>query len=217
MKNTFIIFFITFFSNAVMAQNKKGQFEIAVPLYPWTLLSASYYAQFEYHNSPKRSTTAVLGYQGNAFMHSYFSKMETFKGYRADIGQRWYFRGDRRKFARPFAGVNLSAEYSRYQLKSGFDVPADSLQSKGVSIGPEVNTGIKFVLFKKLTIAPSLGLRYYINTHKTKKITNNPTYWRYDNWDNGSLKWEDNKRSVDDFRRGLLPIPYINVGFILKL
>jgi hypothetical protein len=118
MKKSSIIILIICISNFVLAQNKKGQFEIAIPLHPWTLLSASYYGQL--------------------------------------------------------------------------------------------------VLFKRFTFTPSLGIRYYTNTHKTQNITNNQQYWAYDDWDNGELKWEDNKRSVDNFRKGFLPIPILMLDLLLN-
>jgi hypothetical protein len=214
MKKIFLLFFVSHFA---LAQNRKGQFEITAPLNPWTLLTSSYFLQGEYNNSKIRSTTATLGYQGTAFYFSYFSKVKKMTGYRADIGQRWYLSNKIDKYVRPFGGINLSAEYSNYSLKSGFNVPEDSLNTKGLSIGPEINAGVKFVILKRLTITPALGLRYYVNTHKSQKITQNPSYWAYDDWDNGSLTWQDNRRTIESFRKGFLPIPYLNLGFVVKL
>jgi Protein of unknown function (DUF3575) len=217
MKKLLFLSLLICFSTRLFGQNKKGQFEFALPLHPWIALTSSYYAQLEYHNNETRSTTAVIGYQGTPFVISYFSKVDKLKGFRADIGQRWYLKGKKSKYVRAFAGVNLSAEYSKYKLKTGLKVPLDSLNTSGFSFGPELNAGIKFVILKRITIAPSLGLRYYVNTHNSKKITQNPLYWQYDDWDNGKLKWEDNRDTIDRYRKGLLPIPYLNIGLVLKL
>jgi hypothetical protein len=157
-----------------------------------------------------------LGYQATPFFWSYFQKLKEYDGFRLDYGQRLYLKGNTNKFFRFFASVNISAEYAKYSLSPGLNIPNDSLCTMGLSIGPELNAGLKIVIFKRITLTPSLGFRYYFNTHKTKNITRNPQYWKYNDWDNDQLKWEDNVATVDDMRKGLLPIPYINIGYIFK-
>ena len=201
----------------INAQQKKGQFELSGPLNPWVILTRRIFLQGEYSNSKIRSTTAVLGYQGTGLYFSYFNKVQKFTGYRADFGQRWYLLNKLDKYIRPYAGINISAEYSTYKLIKDYNVPIDSLITKGLSIGPEINAGIKFVILKRLTISPSLGLRYYFTSHPIKNITKNPKYWSYNDWDNNKGNWEDNRTTIASFRKGFLPIPYINIGGVIKL
>ncbi|MGL4630872.1 MAG: hypothetical protein ACRCVT_06665 [Leadbetterella sp.] len=213
-KFTFSIFFvcIAYFS---FTQNKKGQFEIAAPLHPFAFAFKSYYLQTEYHNNSTRSTTVVLGYQGTSIFFGITPNITLFQGYRADIGQRWYYRNP--KYVRPFVGVNLSVEYSKFKLRKESYVANDSLQTSGLCIGPELNGGIKFVVLKRFTLTPSLGLRYYINTHDFDRITKNSRYWAYDDWFNQNSDWKENRKVLKTFRSGLLPIPYLNLGFVVKL
>lgn len=210
-----ILLLLTCVSSLSFAQNKKGQNEIALPLHPWLFITESYYADFEHFKSPKKSTTFRVGYQGNNFLLSYFSKIST-KGIRADVGQRWYLKGETSKVFRFYAGINTTVEHTRIQLKPGFQVPKDSLQSRGLSFAPEINAGLKIVILQCFTITPSLGFRYYFNTMNTNKLTKNPQYWAYNDWENGQPTWQENRKSVElqHFRKGLLPVPYLHFGWI---
>lgn len=202
--------------NALFAQNQKGQNEIALPLHPWLPITGSYYGDVEHFHSPKRSTVIRVGYQGESFLISYFSKIST-KGFRADIGQRWYLKGETSKIFRFYAGVNATFEHTILNLKdNGFNFPKDSLQAKGLSFAPEINAGLKIVILKSFTITPSLGFRYYFNTINTNKLTKNPEYWAYDDWDNMQPTWQENRREVElrHFRKGFLPVPYLHLGWI---
>lgn len=210
-----ILLLLTCISSLCFGQNKKGQKEIAIPLHPWLALSQSYYVDFEHFKSPKKSTTFRAGYQGDNFMVSWFTKIST-KGIRADVGQRWYLKGETSKVFRFYAGINATVEHTRLQLKPGFKVPIDSLQTQGLSFAPEVNAGLKIVILKRLTVTPSLGFRYYFNTLNTNKLTKNQQYWAYDDWDNGQLTWQENRKSVElqHFRKGFVPIPYLHFGWV---
>lgn len=214
MKKILLLLFLI--SNLSFAQNKKGQNEIALPLHPWIALTGSYYGEFEHFKSPGRSTTFRVGYQEDNLIFMLWSKMQ-FKGNRADYGQRWYLKGETSKVFRFFAGVNGTMEYSRLSLRDdGFGIPRDSMQTKGLSFAPEINAGLKIVAFKHFTLTGSLGMRYYFNTMNTEKLTKNPRYWAYNDWDNMQPTWQENRREVElnHFRRGLTPIPYLHLGWV---
>ncbi len=219
MKKTAILFTILLSQISVFAQNQKGRKEFSLPLHPWILLTGTYYLQYEQFHNPTRSTTATIGYNNTGILFMW-SKVN-YQGYRGDIGQRWYLRGSKAKYVRPFAGVNATFEYSNLKLQKDYSgiVPSDSLQAKGFSFAPEINAGIKFVAFKKITFTSSLGLRYYVNTINENKLTNNPQYWAYNDWDNPNPDWRINRQNatLNGYRKGFLPIPYINFGFVLRL
>jgi hypothetical protein len=219
MKKLLLFSLISLFQISVFAQNQKGRKEIAIPLHPWILLTGTYYIQYEQFHNPTRSTTVNLGYNGNNILFFMWSKAQ-YNAVRADIGQRWYLRGEKAKYIRPFAGVNATFEYTNLTLRQDYlKIPSDSLSAKGLSFAPEINAGIKFVAFKRITFTPSIGLRYYVNTINEDKLTKNPSYWAYDDWDNQNPNWEINRRNAvqSGYRNGFLPIPYINFGFVLKL
>ncbi|MDZ7934225.1 MAG: hypothetical protein U5M51_04505 [Emticicia sp.] len=218
MKKISFILFLFLFQISAFAQNKKGQREISIPLHPWVLLTGTYYIQYEQFHNPTRSTTINLGYNGNNIFY-WWTKVKKYQGVRADIGQRWYLKGAEAKYIKPFVGVNATFEYANLKLQPDSKIPMDSLQVKGLCFAPEINAGIKFVAFKRVTFTPSLGLRYYINTVNDNKITKNPQYWAYNDWDNPNPNWETNRKAsiLGNYRRGFLPIPYINFGFVFKL
>jgi hypothetical protein len=214
MKRILLLLFLI--ANLSFAQNTKDQNEIALPLHPWVALTGSYYGDFEHFKSFRRSTTFRVGYQGESFLVSYFSKIHI-KGYRADIGQRWYLKGETSKIFRFYAGVNATVEQTTLNLNdSGYNFPKDSIQAKGISFAPEINAGLKIVAFKHFTLTGSLGMRYYFNTMNTEKLTKNPRYWAYNEWDNMQPTWQENRREVElnHFRRGLTPIPYLHLGWV---
>ncbi|MBK6976570.1 MAG: hypothetical protein IPH28_05215 [Cytophagaceae bacterium] len=214
MKRILLLLFLI--SNLSFAQNKKGQNEIALPLHPWLALSQSLYVDFEHFKSPKRSTTFRAGYQGDNLLFMMWSKMQ-FNGIRADYGQRWYLKGETSKVFRFFAGVNGTLEYSKMSLRDdGFGIARDSMQTKGLSFAPEINAGLKIVALKHFTITGSMGFRYYFNTMNTDKLTKNPSYWAYNDWDNMQPTWQENRREVElrNFRKGFMPVPYLHFGWI---
>lgn len=214
MKRILLLLFLI--SNLTFAQNKKGQNEIALPLHPWVALTGSYYGDFEHFHSPKRSTIFRVGYQGDCFLITFFSKIRN-KGYRADIGQRWYLKGETSKIFRFYAGVNATFEHTTLNLKdNGFNFPKDSVQAKGLSFAPEINAGLKIVALQHFTITGSMGFRYYFNTMNTDKLTKNPNYWAYNDWDNMKPTWQENRREVElrNFRKGFMPVPYLHFGWI---
>lgn len=214
MKRILLLLLIT--QGLSFAQNKKGQSEIALPLHPWIAITGSYYGEFEHFHSPKKSTTFRAGYQGESFLISYFSKIHV-KGFRGDIGQRWYLKGETSKVFRFYAGINATVEQTTLNLNDdGYNFPKDSIQAKGISFAPEINAGLKIVILKHLTITPSLGFRYYFNTMNTDKLTKNPAYWAYNDWDNMKPTWQENRKSVElqHFRKGFVPVPYLHFGWI---
>jgi hypothetical protein len=214
LKKLFI--YLMLFQSIALAQNKKNQNEIALPLHPWIALSQSFYGEFEHFHSPKRSTFVRVGHQGNSLLHFLWSKIE-YKGLRADIGQRWYLKGETSKVFRFFVGANVTFERSRLWLRSGgFEIPKDSLNARGLSFAPELNAGLKIVVLKHFTITTSLSSRYYFNTINTNNITSNPTFWAYNDWDNNKLTWQENRKSVElqHFRRGIVPVPFLHFGWV---
>ena len=96
----------------------------------------------------------------------------------------------------------------------------DSLSASGFSFRPELVAGFKVIILKWIILTPAVGLRYYFSTINRKSLTYNPKYWAYDDWDNGSQAWYDNRRTdvdVFDYRKGLAPIIYLNLGAMVKI
>ncbi len=215
MKKVIIILFM--FQSLSFAQNKKGQNEISLPLNPWSIIIfRSFYGEYEHFNTVKRSTVFRAGYQGSNFLYSYFSPADN-SGIRADIGQRWYYRSEQSKIVRPYLGVNSTFEYTSLKLRDrGFNIPKDSLSSKGLSFGPEVTAGFKIVVLKKFTISPALAFRYYFNTMNLDKFTRDSRYWKYDDFFNSSFDIEGNRETLkmQHYRRGLSPVAYVHLGWI---
>jgi hypothetical protein len=214
----FTSIFILIFHFQFFAQNQKGQLEINLPLTPYTALTSSYYANFEYHHSTRHSSTLTLGHQGSALIFFMWSNAH-YSGNRIDFGHRFYLNDN--KYARFFVGVNSTFELSKLNIddKPHLNISIDSLSTNGLSFGPEVNAGVKIVLFKRILVTPGIGFRYYFSTLNSNKFTNNPLYWAYDDWNNGRPNWQDNRKQVDlnGFRKGPTLIPYFNIGFVLKL
>ena len=111
------ILLLIFLSLNLLAQNRKGQNEIALPLHPLLAIIGSFYGDFEHFHSPRRSTTIRIGHQGDSFLISYFSNRH-FQGNRLDLGQRWYLNGETAKAARFFAGINATFELSKLTIKN---------------------------------------------------------------------------------------------------
>ncbi len=212
------LFFIALFSGKVFTQNKAKQIHIAMPLHPWVALTSNFYVQGEYFNNTHRSTTASIGFQGTSLLSSWFNKVRRFDGPKIDFGQRWYLNNGKDKYTKIFAGVNLRAEYIKFELNDSYslNIPQDSLTTQGITLAPEINLGLKFTMFKRLNITTAIGVNYGFNTHKSEMITRNQRYWAYNDWDNNSLKWEDNVRTIDNYRKGFGPVGYLNVGWIFK-
>ncbi|MEQ8530934.1 MAG: hypothetical protein RIB86_03735, partial [Imperialibacter sp.] len=78
----------------------------------------------------------------------------------------------------------------------------------------EINFGAKITMFKRVTLTTLVGYRHYFNTFNTDKITSNPSYWRYNDWDNNHQSWEENSEYVENFRKGRYPVVQINVGYV---
>lgn len=211
-----ILLLLLCFQNLAFSQNKKGQNEISLPLHPWIAITQSLYVDYEHFKSPKKSSTFRVGYQGDNMLVSWFSNIST-KGIRADFGQRWYLKGETSKVFRFYVGVNATLEHTTINLKdNGFNFPKDSIQTKGFSFAPEVNAGLKIVILKSFTISPSLGLRYYFNNINTDNLIKNPTYWTSNNWDPEKPIWQEKRNAVElqNFRKGILPVPYLHFGWI---
>ncbi len=215
LKNIFLIFI---FSSQIFGQNKAKQIHIAMPLHPFVAITSNFYIQGEYFNNTTRSTTASIGFQGTSLLSSWFTKVRRFDGPKIDFGQRWYLNNGKDKYTKIFAGVNLRAEYIKFRLADSYSlkIPNDSLNTQGITLAPEVNLGLKFTIFKKLNITTAIGVNYGFNTHKSKMITRNQRYWAYNDWDNGALKWEDNVKTIDNYRKGLSPVGYLNVSYIFR-
>lgn len=215
---TLLFILIIFLQFELVSQHTKGQLEMNLPLTPYTALSQSYYANFEYFHNSKHSSTLTIGHQGSNLMYFWLSSAN-YSGNRLDIGQKWYLNND--KYVRFFVGLNSTFELSSLKIidKPYLNISQDSLSAKGISFGPEINTGVKIVLFKNILISPAVGLRYYFSSLNSNSFTKNPTYWAYNDWGNNAAKWEDNRKQVDlnGFRKGLSKIPYFNIGFVLKL
>lgn len=189
--------------------------EILLPLQPYTFLAGSKYVQYERFQTSKRSFVFTVGHQSDSFIYHYFTRMQDFSGFRADIGRRWYYFKNESAIFRSYFSVNAMFEKSSFKLDTYLNVPSDSLNAKGFTVAPEINAGFKLILFKRITINPMLGLRYYFNTYYTNKITKNERYWAYDDWDNGNPIWQENRKVAElrGFRKGLAIIPYFNFGY----
>ncbi|MFB0947440.1 MAG: hypothetical protein QMB24_15045, partial [Spirosomataceae bacterium] len=111
-------------------------------------------------------------------------------------------------------------EYIRLRERGNVEVPMDSLSASGFSFKPELVAGFKVIILKWIILTPAVSLRYYFSTINRKSLTYNPKYWAYDDWDNGSQAWYDNRRTdvdVFDYRKGLAPIIYLNLGAMVKI
>lgn len=200
---------MSFFANG---QEAYQRIEIAAPLHPFVRTFENYYLQSELYVTPKRSWIATAGYKGGELWELFF-RNGNYKGYRLDLGHRFYMPTEFR-WMQAFATANLNLEAGKLAIREGAFVPTDSLQMKGVMIGPEINFGAKITMFKRVTLTTLVGYRHYFNTFNTDKITSNPSYWRYNDWDNNHQSWEENREYVDNFRKGRYPVVQINVGYV---
>lgn len=207
---SFLFISLNCFSQTIYKRN-----EILLPLQPYTLLAGSKFVQYERYQNSKKSFVFTVGHQSTALVYHMWSRMTDFSGIRADIGRRWYYIDNENTKFRPYISVNGMFEKSSFKLRNGFDVPTDSLKAKGFTFAPEINAGIKLILFKRITVNPMLGVRYYFNTYNTDKITKNEKYWAYDDWDNGNPVWQENRKVAElrGFRKGMAIIPYFNFGY----
>jgi hypothetical protein len=189
--------------------------EILLPLQPYTLLAGSKFVQYERYQNSKKSYVFTVGHQAEALVYHMWSRMDKYSGIRFDISKRWYYVDNEKALFRPYISVNAMFEKSSFKLRKTLDIPSDSLNAKGFTFAPEINAGFKLILFKRITVNPMLGLRYYFNTYNINKITNNEKYWAYDDWDNGNPIWQENRKVVElrGFRKGLAIIPYFNFGY----
>ncbi len=207
---TLLILNLSSFSQTIFKKN-----EILLPLQPFTLLAGSKFAQYEHYLNSKKSYVFTVGYQSNNYAHHMWSRMRDYSGFRVDFGKRWYYIDNENALFRPYISVNSFFEKSKFKLAEVYNVPSDSLNANGFTFAPEINAGFKLILFKRITVNPMLGLRYYFNTYNTSKITKNERYWAYDDWDNGNPIWQENRKVAElrGFRKGPAFIPYFNFGY----
>ncbi len=187
--------------------------EINAPLHPWTLLSGSVFAQYECYATPHRSWVFTGGARLTPLVYFFFNP-GNYGGIRADAGHRWYLSSGV-SWLQLFGGLNASVEVGRLRIpgRCGVNVPQDSLRVSGVALGPEVNAGLKFTIAKRLTLTPMLGWRYYFNTLNTNRLTQNPQFWAYDDWDHNSQDWRQNRSYLNGFLRGHYPIISFTIGY----
>jgi hypothetical protein len=207
---TLVICNLNCFSQTIFKKN-----EILLPLQPYTILAGSRFVQYERYQNSKNSFVITLGHQSTNYGYHMWSRMRDYAGIRVDFSKRWYYIDNENALFRPYISVNTFFEKSNFKLAEVFDVPSDSLQAKGFTFATEINAGFKLILFKRITVNPMLGMRYYFNTYNTNKITKNEKYWAYDDWDNGNPIWQENRKVAElrGFRKGFSMIPYFNFGY----
>ncbi len=209
----YVLLIISLLSAQLAYPQRYDRHEINAPLHPWTLLSGSGFAQYERYATEHRSWVFTGGARLTPLLYFFFNP-GTYRGARADVGHRWYLRTGA-SWLQLFAGLNVSVEAGRLALPAHYRVviPADSLRMSGVALGPEVNAGLKITLAKRITLTPMLGWRYYLSTLNTDRLTQNPTYWAYDDWNHNSLDWRQNRSYLNGFLRGHYPVISFNIGY----
>ena len=209
----YVLLIVSLLSGQLAHAQRYDRHEISAPLHPWTLLSGSGFAQYERYATEHRSWVFTGGARLTPLLYFFFNP-GTYRGVRADVGHRWHLRTEA-SWLQLFAGLNVSVEAGRLTLPAHYRVavPTDSLRVSGVALGPEVNAGLKITLAKRITLTPMLGWRYYFNTLNTDRLTQNPAYWAYDDWDYNSPDWRQNRSYLNGFLRGHYPVISFNIGY----
>lgn len=198
------------FSNAQQLKTRK---EITLPLHPWTALGTSYYVQYEQYNKPKQSFTIMAGYKGTDFL-TFFFNQGAYQGQRFAYGRRYYAR-TQDKWLNFYGEGKLMIEHGRLTLPERFNIK-DSLQTSGFTLSPELLAGFKTTILKRTSVSFNLGMRYRINNLNTQKLTYNPEYWKYDDWDNGNAEPAINRSHITNFNKGIRPSINFNIGFVFR-
>lgn len=195
------------------AQEQRARKEFTMPLHPWTLIGASYYVQYEHYTSAKRSYTLSAGYKGSDFLTFYFNKGE-YSGQRLALGRRFYSKPQER-WLNLFTEGKLMIEHGKLNLPALYGT-TDSLRASGFTFTPELLGGFKTTILQRVVVTLNVGLRYRINTLNTDKLTYNPKYWEYDDWDNQSLDPEVNRAYITNFNKDFRPSVNLNFGFLFR-
>ncbi len=202
-----LIFF--FFGTQAYAQDAQKRMEISIPVFPWGF--ENYYLQFQYYVKPGRSWVGTVGYKGYEFAEL-VGRNGNYNAGRLDIGHRFYTT--KISWLQLFATGNLNMEVGTISFRPETPVPSDSLQMKGLMLGPELNVGGKITILKRVTLTALVGYRYYFNTFDAGKITNNPSYWATDDWFNLSGTWEGNRDFAVNVKKGTSFVAQLNIGYV---
>lgn len=210
----YVLLAVSFLTGRLARAQRYDRHEVSLPLHPWTLLSGSAFAQYERYVTPHRSWVFTGGARLTPLLYFFFNP-GNYRGLRADVGHRWHLHSGV-SWLQLFAGLNVSVEAGRLRLpgRYGVTVPTDSLRVSGVALGPEVNAGLKFTIAKCVTLTPMLGWRYYVNSLDTDRLTQNPAFWAYDDWDHTSQDWRQNRGYLNGFLRGRYPVISFNIGYV---
>ncbi len=210
------LFFLAFFHTPVDLQAQFERTEIAAPLHPFTFVLRNYYLQYESYVNPRRSWIGTIGAKNDELLYLWFEHA-TYRGARADYGQRLYLNTPVKWF-QVFGGLNLNLEAGKLKLEPySLDIPKDSLELKGLMVGPELNFGGKITILQRVSIAGLAGYRHYFNSFKTENITFNPEFWEFNDWNNTSQSWIANRSFVEHFKKGGYPVIQINVAYVIGL
>ncbi|SOE21999.1 hypothetical protein SAMN06298216_2446 [Spirosomataceae bacterium TFI 002] len=196
-----------------IAQDLKPRKEFALPLNPWTMLGQSFYVQYEQYTKPQQSFTLMAGYKGTDFFNFYFNR-GNYNGHRIAYGQRFYAKPQDR-WMNLYAEGKIMLEHGKLTLPSIFNV-TDSLETRGFTITPELLVGFKATILQRVVMSFNMGIRYRFNNLNTQKLTFNPEYWKYDDWDNDNLDPAKNRAYITNFNKGLSPSINLNFGFLLR-
>lgn len=212
MKKLFCIIFLLspFFS---LAQDLKPRKEFALPLHPWTALGQSVYVQYEQYIKPQQSFTIMAGYKGSDFLNFYFNK-GNYSGQRIAYGHRFYAK-PQEQWLNLYTEGKVMLEHGKLTLPSAFNV-TDSLKTSGFTLSPELLAGFKATILQRVVVSFNMGLRYRMNNLNTQKLTFNPNYWEYDDWDNQSKDTAENRAYITNFNKGLRPSINLNFGFLFR-